>query len=115
MEGSKIPNNRAIMVTTVISSTMVNGYYDFINTTPLTPFIGAGLGMVSGSISDNGVSTDGMVFGYQAMVGCEYSYDKNIAFDLYYQLQNAASDFEKDGVGISYMSSNILFGVTYKF
>ena len=46
---------------------MANGYYDHeINNSPLTPYIGAGIGWVSSEI---GSSTDEDDFGYQFMVG----------------------------------------------
>jgi opacity protein-like surface antigen len=53
---------------------MANGYYDHeMGNSPLTPYIGAGIGLVSSEISVSGVgSTDEEDFGYQFMVGLGY-------------------------------------------
>ncbi|HEY5691626.1 MAG TPA: outer membrane beta-barrel protein [Cyclobacteriaceae bacterium] len=50
---------------------MANGYYDHeINNSPLTPYIGVGIGLVSSEISAAGAgSTDEEDFGYQFMLG----------------------------------------------
>jgi opacity protein-like surface antigen len=51
-------------------SFMANGYYDHeISNSPITPYIGAGLGLVSSEITAGAASTDEEDFSYQFMLG----------------------------------------------
>jgi len=102
-------------VDTNIQSYMINAYYDFKNKTSLTPYVGAGVGMLNGELEDNGISIDDNAFGYQVMVGTAYNMTKNLALDLSYRFQGAANDFSKEGIDISYNSSNIYAGIRYTF
>ena len=98
-----------------VMSYMANVYYDFKTTSPFTPYIGVGLGMLNGEFTDVGFTEDDTVFGYQFAVGAAYNFNKNVALDLSYRFQGAASDFEVGGSEISYMSSNIMAGLRYNF
>lgn len=98
-----------------VKSYMANVYYDFKLKSPFTPYIGVGLGLLNGEFNDFGFKEDDTVFGYQFAVGTAYNFNKNVALDLSYRLQGAASDFKVDGAEISYMSSNIMAGVRYSF
>lgn len=63
---------------TELSAAMVNGYYDFKNSSPVTPYVGAGVGY--GKLDVNGhavagvsnISGDDDVMAYQAMAGVGY-------------------------------------------
>lgn len=49
---------------------MANGYYDIdMGNSPLTPYLGAGLGLVTSEVEGPGGSADDDDFGYQFMVG----------------------------------------------
>jgi opacity protein-like surface antigen len=100
-----------------VMSFMANAYYDFKTNSPFTPYIGGGLGLLNGEFKDVdfGFKEDDTVLGYQFAVGAAYNFNKNVAFDLSYRLQGAASDFEVAGFEIPYMSSNIMAGVRYSF
>lgn len=98
-----------------VMSYMVNGFYDFKNTSAFTPYVGAGLGMVYGELDDNGVNSDDTVFGYQVIVGAAYNFNKNFALDLSYRFQGAAEDFSQNNMDLSYMSSSIMAGLRYSF
>lgn len=98
-----------------IMSYMVNCLYDFNTNSALTPYIGAGIGLINGEADFNGNTIDSTVFGYQFAVGTAYSIDKNMALDVSYRLQGAASDFEENGGELSYMSSNVMAGLRYNF
>lgn len=98
-----------------VMSYMVNGYYDFKNSSAFTPYVGAGLGLVYGELDDNGVNSDDTVFGYQVIVGAAYNFNKNFALDLSYRFQGAAEDFSQNGMDLSYMSSSIMAGLRYSF
>jgi opacity protein-like surface antigen len=95
-------------------SLMGNGYFDFKNNSPVTPFIGAGMGLVTARLNDNGYQFDDTVFGYQFMVGAAFALNNRISLDLSYRLQGTSDLNTLDGK-ISYMSSNILFGMRYQF
>lgn len=95
-------------------SFMTNGYYDFKNSSSITPFVGGGLGFVHGSLNDNGYKFDDTVFGYQFTAGAAFALNKHINLDVSYRLQGT-SDFETLDGKISYLSSNVLIGVRYQF
>ncbi|MGB9081873.1 MAG: outer membrane beta-barrel protein [Desulfuromonadaceae bacterium] len=99
------------------NSFMVNGYYDIKTNSAATPFIGAGLGLINGEVDFDGYgyTVDDTVLGYQLMAGVGFDLNKNVTLDVSYRLQGAASDFEKDGEKISYLSSNFYGGIRYKF
>lgn len=97
------------------NSFMVNGYYDIKTNSAATPFIGAGLGLINGELNDNGYTVDDTVMGYQLLAGVGFDLNKNVTLDVSYRLQGAASDFEKYGEKISYLSSNFYGGIRYKF
>jgi opacity protein-like surface antigen len=96
-------------------SFMVNALYDIKTNTKLTPFVGAGLGILNGELDVRGDTADDTEFGYQIIAGATYNINNNIAIDLSYRFQQAPSDFSKDGVDIEYMSSLIMAGIRYNF
>jgi len=98
-----------------IMSYMVDAYYDFKNSTQFTPFVGAGVGVLNGEFKDPGFKSNDNKVGYQFVVGAAYNVNKNIALDLSYRFQGAASDFDVSGTKVSYMSSNVIVGLRYSF
>lgn len=110
--GFGVPVNNADLTT---MSYMVNAFYDIKTKSAFTPYIGAGIGMITGELDDNGFTSDDTVFGYQFIVGGAYNFNKNFALDLSYRFQGAAQDFSVNGSDLSYMSSNIMAGLRYTF
>jgi len=53
---------------------MLNAYYDFKNSTPFTPYIGAGIGLAN--IKD----TKAVQFAYSAIIGAKYNINQNFYF-----------------------------------
>lgn len=98
-----------------MTSYMVNGYYDIKNSSTLTPFIGAGLGMIKGELEDDFSSIDDTRFGYNLMAGVSVAASRNLSLDLSYRLQGTTSDFDLDGGKVEYMSSNFYVGMRYNF
>lgn len=97
-------------------SYMINAYYDVKNVNfPLKPYFGVGLGAINGELDDDGDDFDDTVFGYQLTAGVSSEIAKNVNFDLYYRFQGAPSDFEKDGVEISYNNSSFFAGFRFGF
>lgn len=101
---------------TSITSYMVNAYYDFLNKSKFTPYVGMGLGMVNGELTSPGFKGDDTVFGYQFIVGSAFKVAPRIVLDLSYRFQAAAKDFALEGGSqVSYKSSNIVAGLRYNF
>ncbi|RPI66527.1 MAG: porin family protein, partial [Geobacteraceae bacterium] len=96
-------------------SLMANGYFDFVNTTPFTPFISAGLGMARIDINDFGGSDfDDTVFAYQFGAGVGYAINKHINIDLTYRYF-ATEDPEFEVTDTEFASQNVYLGLRYNF
>lgn len=98
-----------------VMSYMANAYYDFKTNSTVTPYVGAGLGMINGEFSSPGYDSDDTVFGYQLIAGVGFNVNKNLIIDLSYRFQGAAEDFSIDGTDVSYMSSSIMAGLRFNF
>jgi len=107
------------------TSFMLNGYYDFHNSSALTPYITAGLGMakvkVSANAPDLGIaySDSDIVFAYQFGAGLEYAVNKNVSLDARYRYF-AISDpsFPHPSLGdidTEFASHNLMLGARIKF
>ena len=95
-------------------SFMGNVYYDIKTGSPISPFIGAGIGFVTGTFDDGWYESDDTVFGYQAIAGVSYAINTRINLDLSYRLQGS-TDFSFYDGDLSYLSSSVVFGVRYHF
>ena len=102
---------------------LVNGYFDFVNSSAFTPFIGAGLGFanvgVSPSFTYSGYGTtsgsaDETVFAYQLGAGVNYAINEKISFDVKYRYFRT-SDPEFNTTTIEYSSHNIYAGIRVGF
>lgn len=101
---------------------LVNGYYDFTNSSAFTPFITAGLGYANVEINDytltgsglSGFSDDDSVFAYQVGVGVGYSVTENVIIDARYRYF-ATEDPEFDTTEAEGDSHNFLLGVRFCF
>jgi len=98
-----------------VLSYMINALYDINIKSPITPYVGAGIGLLNGELNDQGTKDDDTEFGYQIILGAAYNVNRNLALDLSYRFQGAPSDFSKNGVSIEYNSSNIMAGLRYNF
>jgi opacity protein-like surface antigen len=96
-------------------SLMANGYFDFVNTTPFTPFISAGLGVATLEINDlGGFDSDDTVFAYQFGVGVGYAINQNFNIDLTYRY--FATEDPDFGVSeAEFASNNLYLGLRYNF
>lgn len=109
LEGIKVEGDATIM------SLMANGFYDFKMASPVTPFVGVGIGFIKGELDDGFDSSDDTALGYQLSVGAAMQVAPNVHVDLTYRYQSTFSDFKMDGVDVSYGSSNVLAGVRLNF
>ena len=96
-------------------SYMVNGYFDIKTQAAVTPYIGAGIGLINGEMNDNGYKSDDTVFGYQLMAGLGIALDRNVTIDLSYRFQGAGEDLNIWGADQEYMSSSFFAGVRVNF
>jgi len=104
-------------------SMLFNGYIDFTNSSSVTPYIGAGLGIARVEISKVDVpgygdlttkSVDDTVFAYQIGTGLLFKINDNIALDFKYRYLGT-EDPEYEGVKIPYGSHDISLGMRYIF
>lgn len=99
---------------------LLNGYYDFVNDSALTPFISAGIGFAKVEINDFSVmgvtlgSEDDTVFAYQVGAGVGYAVTEKTTLDLKYRYFGTA-DPEFDTTEAEYSSHNFYFGIRYSF
>jgi opacity protein-like surface antigen len=93
---------------------LVNGYYDFKNASPFTPFVTAGIGYTQIDANDfavqgfddmSSLSDDDNVFMYHLGAGLGYSLNDKITFDLKYRYI-MTSDPDFDTTSSEYSSSN---------
>ncbi len=92
-------------------STMVNGLYDFLPASVITPYAGAGLGLAFASPGLLGPSSLGATaFAYQGIVGVGYNATPLLRVNLdarYYGTSNPGTYNNND--------ISVMLGVTYKF
>ena len=104
---------------------MLNGYYDFENSTSLTPYLTGGLGVAKVEIDSLSVtgpggvtvaigSEDDTVFAYQLGAGIGYAVSETVTADLAYRLF-ATTDPKFGVTKAEYLTHNISVGVRFAF
>lgn len=108
---------------TSVTSFMLNGYYDFQNSSAFTPYITAGLGFAkvkaSLDIPDYGLgsynwSDKDTVFAYQIGAGFEYAVNQTVSLDARYRYF-ATSDPSFGTEDWEFSSHNLMLGARFKF
>lgn len=102
-------------------SGLANVYYDIKTDTPITPYLGGGIGFSNvnvGKASYNGttiwLADDDSVFAYQVGAGFGYNINKNAVIDLGYRYFST-SDVKFELSDADFKSHNITVGIRYKF
>ncbi len=102
-------------------SGLLNGYYDFVNQSRLTPFVSAGAGVVKVSLSDLNLpgtgfdeGLDGTAVAWQAGGGLSYAVNYGVAVDLKYRYMDAV-DLEVDDAELDYSGHNVYGGIRASF
>lgn len=100
---------------------MANAYYDIKNSSPITPYIGGGIGFANVNVGDGTISgvkvwnkADDTVFAYQVAVGVGFDVTKQLTLDLgykYFGTQDPKFELAK----ADYSSHNIMVGLRYRF
>lgn len=111
-------------------SLMLNGYYDFKNTSKFTPYVSAGVGFThikntqTNRIENTSASDSDNQFTWSAGVGVNYAVSQNVGLDLGYRYVDAGKyDFtftHKEGVvptntKFKLSSNEYLLGIRYNF
>ncbi len=96
-------------------SGMVNGYLDFKNSTKMTPYVGAGVGLIYGLVDQDGYTIDDTKFGYQGIVGVGYELNKRFTFDVSYRYQAINGEFDSGRDYLEYASNSVFAGIRYRF
>jgi len=95
---------------------MANVLYDFMPTSVITPYIGAGLGV---AFIDSNQSLGSTQFAYQGMIGVAYNVNEQLRFTVEGRyLGTTNPGVSVPGVGFVSYSNNVILalaGVTYKF
>lgn len=97
---------------------LVNGYYDFINKSSLTPFIGFGLGYSKTEYFDKvhmTSPTKDNVLAYQGIIGIEYSISSLFALGTQFVVFRAKPEFFWHTDQIDYNTFNILLNARIVF
>lgn len=113
---------------------MANGFFDFHNTSKLTPYIGGGVGFASLYLSDTTAldprtvparniisygAADDTVFAWQAGAGVEIAMNRQVSLDVGYRyFATEKANFESDlniNTRMKFESHNASVGVRFKF
>ncbi len=103
-------------------SLLVNGYYDFNNSSAFTPYISGGIGVANVEFNDMNTpgsgapneSDDDTVFAYQVGVGMAYAINETLSLDVKYRYF-ATSDLEFRTTDVEYSSNNFYAGIRVAF
>ena len=109
---------------------MMNGYYDFLNSSPWTPYLGGGVGAGHVALSDVGVpavspftvSGKDWQFAYQGIAGVRYSLTPNLSASLDYRYFSTIdpkftvnTPIGSASGKLEYHTHNIMLGLAYHF
>jgi len=97
------------------SSFMFNGFYDFTPRSPVSPFIGAGIGFANiESDFDYYGSEDDNVFAYQLAAGVAFALNQNFKVDVQYRFFGT-EDPDFYSLETEYTTHNLMVGLRSSF
>jgi len=98
-------------------SFLANGYYDFPNSSPFTPYVSAGIGFTYMKWEESAYNDyDDTVFAYQIGAGIGYAINERLTIDAKYRYYGTAEpDFNTDYALGKFGSHNFLIGVRVGF
>jgi opacity protein-like surface antigen len=107
---------------------MFNGFFDLHNDSPVTPYVGGGIGFAAMHLSDTFVSEygppiyqqdDDSVFAYQAGAGLEIAFNQRLSLDLgyrYFATSKAKFGSDRDiTTELKFQSHNVAIGLRVKY
>lgn len=106
----------------------VNGYYDFKNSSKITPFVGIGVGYASVDISEHTIDLnstlpglrfrfsggDDIVLSYQGILGFAYDIGYDMLIDVKYSYLKT-SDVEIGTAEFNYSANSLFIGARFLF
>jgi opacity protein-like surface antigen len=101
-------------------SGLANVYIDFVNSSPVTPYISGGIGVARIDINDFKIEgtligdADDTVFAWQVGAGVAFAINQHFTIDLKYRYF-ATADLEFTDTKYTVASHNIYFGFRYNF
>ncbi|PKN38783.1 MAG: hypothetical protein CVU62_00865 [Deltaproteobacteria bacterium HGW-Deltaproteobacteria-2] len=95
-------------------SGLANAYIDFVNSSPVTPYISGGIGVAKIDLKISDTSFDSTVFAYQVGAGVAFAINPHMSIDLKYRYF-ATADPKQDFSTWTFASHNIYFGFRYNF
>jgi len=97
------------------NSLMFNGFYDFAPRSPISPFVGAGIGFanIEGDIDFQGTEDDN-VFAYQLAAGVAFALNPKMKIDVQYRFFGT-EDPDFDGLEAEYLTHNLMIGLRTSF
>ena len=93
-------------------SFLVNGYFDFVNSSPFTPYITGGIGMANLDYKITNWSDSDTVFAYQVGAGVAFTINKHFTIDLKYRY--FATEDPETTIS-TFASHNVYLGFRYNF
>ena len=100
-------------------SVFANGYYDIQNSSPFTPFIGGGIGIV---FIEDDVGGEDTAFSYQGQIGLAYRVNDSFILETTYTHQRTTDvSFEESSGSVTpaygepYIVSNVLLSLRHHF
>jgi opacity protein-like surface antigen len=100
------------------TSLMLNGTYDLVQSWPITPYVGAGLGFENVGGEVNGMTGRAFKPAYQAEAGLRDDITDQVSLFTEYQFQQSESVRLSDPTGSAHQhfaDNVVLAGLTYKF
>lgn len=101
-------------------SFLVNGYFDFVNASPITPYVSVGIGGARVDVNNfkslgyNVAGNNETVFAFQVGAGVAYAINKNLTIDLKYRYFGT-EDVRIEGYEAEIASHNVYLGLRYNF
>ena len=109
--GACVSGNIASSDITALSF-LINGYFDFVNSSRFTPYISGGIGMANLDYKITNWSDNDTVFAYQVGAGVAFAINKHFTIDLKYRF--FATEELETTIG-TFESHNVYLGVRYNF
>lgn len=95
---------------------MINGFYDFMPTQTISPFVGLGIGYAKADLEIEGESEDDNVFAFQAALGMAFQINERLKCDLQYRYFDTEEPDFGDGVDSDSITiHSVLAGLRYSF
>jgi opacity protein-like surface antigen len=95
---------------------MANGFYDFKNSTPFTPYVGGGIGWAYQNVNNVGFDDSDSAFVYQLGAGVSYNLTPNAALTADYRWIDTGNFNHGGGIGDDdYSAHEVRGGVRYTF